>query len=72
MPAIIGTRAPFCARCYTESIARAAREQPDHATREIMLRAAQARIAREGGAVTTEAHAMHPRRVRPWPSQQAA
>jgi hypothetical protein len=64
---------PACARCYLDSVRRAAREQPDPLVRDIILRAARARLGREDLAVVSEAaHAAHPRRLRPWPSEKPA
>ena len=65
--------APPCARCYLDSIWRTARAQPDPLTRDIILRTARARLLRDGTAFTSEAaHAAHPRRRKPWPSEAAA
>ena len=64
---------PPCARCYLDSVKRVARAQEDPVMRDIVLRTARARLSREGLAVVSEAaHAAHPRRLRPWPSEKAA
>lgn len=64
---------PPCARCYLDSIRRAAREQDSPLVRDILLRAAKTRLTRDDLAVVSEAaHARHPRRSRPWPSEAAA
>ena len=64
--------APWCARCYAESAMRAAREQADPGMRAILLRTARAFIDRQGVSVTEATHAMHPKRLKPWPSEAAA
>jgi hypothetical protein len=64
---------PPCARCYLDSVRRVAAAQEDPLMRDIVLRAARDRLAREGLAVVSEAaHAAHPRRRKPWPSDTAA
>ena len=64
---------PPCARCYLDSARRVAAAQPDPLMRDINLRAARARLGREGLAVVSEAaHAAHPRRRKPWPSDAPA
>ena len=62
---------PPCARCYLDSARRVAAAQDDPMMRDIVLRTARARLSREGLAVVSEAaHAAHPRRLRPWPSEK--
>ena len=62
---------PPCARCYLDSARRVAAAQADPMMRDIILRAARARLSKDGLAVVSEAaHAAHPRRLRPWPSEK--
>jgi len=71
--AITRYAAPPCARCYLDSVRRVAAAQDDPLVRDIVLRAARDRLTREGLAVVSEAaHAAHPRRLRPWPSEKPA
>ncbi len=70
---------PSCGLCYLDSARRAALEQDSPLVRDIILRTAKARLARDPQmtrdgkmTVSAEAHAMHPRRLKPWPSEAAA
>ena len=70
---------PSCGLCYLDSARRAAHDQADPLVRDIILRTAKARVARDPQmtrdgkmTVSAEAHAAHPRRLKPWPSGKAA